>query len=179
MDLREMLMEFIPDITNIFKIGFIPSPSDLYELTAEQYEAYQKQSGDMSKPVYAVIPSNYKHLDNSNVINIVRKEEMDRIAKVAIFLFLYAEEGGCKSRESEDVLRFAAERLPRALSDGTKFERPALKVLRSGEKHLSEREEWVDLLASIMGEGTNLKMKITYQDTGKTEEISLPIEKQR
>jgi len=179
MDLYKALLEFVPAITAIFRLGFIPSPFDFYELTEEQYEAYQKQSGDMSKPIYTIIPKNYKYLDTSNKINIVKMEELNRLGEAALFLHIYAMEGGCESQNSDDVLRFAADRLPRVVSDGTKLERPTLKLLKPGEKHLTEKEEWVDFLASVIGEGQVLNIRVTKKDKGEISEISIPIEKQR
>ena len=54
-----------------------------------------------------------------------------------------------------------------------------MKVLEPGEVPLTNKEEFADLLAHIMGEGTALNMKYTRQDTGETEEIFIPIEKKR
>ena len=179
MDLQEMFSNFIPAITTIFQMGYIPSPSEFYELTEEQYKAYQRQSGDMSKPVYAVIPRNYKYLNHSNTIDTATKEEMFKIGEAAVFLHLYVKEGGCESEDSEDVLRFAAGRFPRSITAGTKFERPILKGLKPGETHLSELEEWIDFLASLTGGGTTLEFKIANKDTGKIEEFSFPVEKLR
>ena len=179
MNLHEIFMQFIPALSVIFEMGYIPSPSEFYELTDEQYNAYQRQSGDKNKPLYTIIPQNYKYLEPSNEISIVTKEEMSRIGKAAIFLYLYAEEGGCDSQKSEDVLRFVAERIPRCIADGTKFQRSSFKALKPGEVSLSDKGEWSDFLASLMGEGMALNVKVTYRDTGKTEEISMPIKKLR
>jgi len=179
MNLNDIFMKLIPAITSIFKLGYIPSPLDFHELTEEQYKVYQKQSGDKSKPVYAVIPKDYKYLEQSNVINIAKKDDMVRAGMAAVFLLLYAKERGCESEESEDVLRFAAARFPRSITAGTKYERPALKILKHGEPHLSEKDEWIDFLASLMGDGATLDFKVTYEKTGKIENISWPIKKKR
>ena len=157
MNLHEIFFEFIPDISYIFRLGYIPSQSDFHELTEEQYEVYQKQSGDMSKPVYSIVPSDDKSLEQSGNISIVKEEEMFRAGMAVMFLSLYAQESGCESEESEDILRFAAERLPRSITAGTKYERQTPKDLAPGESHLSEKEEWVEFLASIMGLGSTFR----------------------
>jgi hypothetical protein len=162
-------------------MGFIPSPDEFYELTKEQYSAYKKQGGDVSKHLYTIIPKNYKYLEKTppNELSLVTKEEMLSIGKAAIFLFMYAEENGCKSQKGEDVLRFSAQRLPSSLTKGTNFERPPFKVINSTDKYLTDQEEWIDFLVSLMGNGTTLKIKATYSDTNETKEISIPIKKIR
>ena len=181
MDLQEMFMEFFPAITIIFKMGFIPTPEEIYEITKEQYAAYKKQGGDISEQLYTIIPKNYKYLASAptNEVSLLTKDDVHKLGKAAVYLYLYAEKGGCKSEKSDDVLAFAAERLPSSFTKGTKFERPLLKELKPDETPLTEKEEWVDFLASVMGEGATLNIKVTNQDTKETENITLPIEKQR
>jgi hypothetical protein len=183
MDLNDMLRELFPTISAIFKLGFIPSPDEICEFTQEQYAAYRRQGGDLSEPLYTVIPKNYKYLGPSNVLSLLEKEDMVKLGKASVFLRQYAAESGCGSQKSEDILKFAAGRLPDYFSKGTKFKRPRMKALESGEVPLTEREEWVDLLAHLMGEGKKLNLKMTVKDvnnnTEKTESISIPIEKKR
>jgi hypothetical protein len=183
MDLQDMLRELFPTIFAIFKLGFIPAPDEICELTQEQYAAYRRQGGDMPEPLYTVIPKNYKYLGPSNALSLLEKEDTVKLGKAAIFLYQYAAESGCDSQESEDVLKFVAGRLPDYFSKGTKFERPRMKALEPGEVPLTAREEWVDLLAHVLGEGQKLSLKLTVKDAGnnikKTESISIPIEKKR
>ena len=179
MDMNEILTDLFPAIAVIFMIGFLPSPDELYELTQEQYAAYQRKGGDISEPLYTVIPKNYKYLGPANEVNLLTKKDTVRLAKAVMFFHLYAKENGCTSQKRDDILKFAAERLPDYFTKDTKFERPPMKVLELGEMPLTNTEEFADLLAHIMGEGTALNMKYTRQDTGETEEISIPIEKKR
>ena len=178
MGLQEILMELFPTISIIFELGFIPSPDELHEITQDEYAAYQRQGGDISKKLYTLIPKNYKYLGYSNEVSLLTQEDTFKLGKAAIFLHIYAKENGCSSQSSDDILNFAAKRLPAYFAKDTKFERLPMKVLKSGEVPLSEKEELADLLAHIMGEGTALNIKVTYQDTNETEEISIPIEKQ-
>jgi hypothetical protein len=179
MDMNEILTDLFPAISDIFKLGFLPSPDELYEFTQEQYAAYQRKGGDISQPLYTVIPKNYKYLGPANKVNLLTRKDTVRLAKAVMFFHLYAKENGCKSQKSDDILKFAAERLPDYFTKDTKFERPPMKVLEPGEVPLTNTEEFADLLAHIMGEGTALNMKYTRQDTGETEDISIPIEKKR
>ena len=181
MDLREMFLKFFPAISAMFKMGFIPSPDEIYELTGKQYASYQKQGGDVSKRLYAIIPKNYKYLASmpSNELSILTEVEVTMLGMAALFLYQYAQEGGCNSEKSDDVLRFAAERLPTAFTKGTEFERPILKELKPGEIHLTAQDEWKDLLATVMGEGGTLEMKLTNPNTKESEKISIPLEKLR
>jgi hypothetical protein len=179
MNMNEIFTELFPTISDIFKLGFIPSPDELYELTQEQYFAYQRKGGDISEPLYTIIPKNYKYLGPSNEVNLLTKKDTIRLGKAAMFLYLYAKENGCTSQKNDDILKFTAERLPIYFTKDTKFERQPMKILEPGEAPLTEREELSDLLASIMGEGITLNMKVTYQDTNETENISFPIEKKR
>jgi hypothetical protein len=177
MNMNEVLTELFPTISDIFKLGFIPSPDELYELTQEQYSAYQRKGGDISKTLYTIIPKNYKYLGPSNEVSLLTREDTVKLGKAAMFLHLYAKENGCASQKSEDILKFAAERLPVYFTKDSKYERLPIKALEPGEVPLTAQEEFSDLLAHIMGEGTALNMTVTYQDTGETEDISIPIEK--
>jgi hypothetical protein len=179
MTLQEILLELFPAVSEIFKLGFIPSPLEIHEITQEEYAAYQSKGGDISKPLYTIIPKNYKYLDTSNEIILLTIEDTVKLGKAVVFLHLYAKESGCESQKSDDILNFAAKRFPAYFSKDTKFERPPMKILEPGELPLSERDEIVDLLAHVVGEGITLNMKVTYQDTNETKEITLPIEKKR
>jgi hypothetical protein len=183
MSLNEIIMELFPAISAIFKLGYIPLPDEFYELTQEQYAAYRRQGGDLPEPLYTVVPKNYKYLGPSNEISILSNEEIFKLGKGAVFLHLYATKNGCDSRQSEDVLKFAAERLPSFFTNETKFKRPPMKALEPDEVPLTEREEIIDLLAHVMGEGKKLDIKMTFKDANenieKVETLSLPIEKQR
>jgi len=183
MGLREIFLELFPTITTIFQLGFIPSPDEIYELTQEQYASYQRQGGDISKPLYSLIPKNYKYLGPTNEISLMTKEDTFKLGKAAIFLYIYAEENGCESKKSEDILKFVAKKLPSAFTKDTPFESPPLRVLDTGETPLTDREEFVDLLAHVMGEGMKVDLKVTYKDADdnveKIENISIPLEKQR
>ena len=183
MNLHEIFMELFPAMTTIFKLGFIPLPNEIYEFTKEQYAAYQKQGGDISKPLYTIVPDNYKYLGPPNEISLLTNEDTFKLGKAAVFLHMYAHENGCESTNSEDVLKYVAERIPAYFTKDTKFARPLMKVLEPGEVPLTENEEIVDLLAHVLGEGTKIDIKITHKDANqnveKVENITLPIEKKR
>ena len=111
---------------------------------------------------------------------MLTEDEMAKVGKAALFLHLYANEKGCKSTESEETLKYVAELLPDYFTKDTKFERKPLKLVKPGEIPLSRREEAIDLLAYLMGEGTKLDLTVTYKDDEnieKTENISVPIKK--
>ena len=178
MDLHEVLTELIPTVSKIFELGFIPSPEEIYEFTEDQYAAYRRQGGDITEKLYTLIPKNYKYLGPPNEINMLSQEDTFKLGKAAVFLYIYARENGCTSESSDDVLSFTAKRLPAFITANSKYKRPPVKLLNPGEIPLTAREEVIDLLAHVMGEGATLNIKITDEATNKTEEISIPIEKQ-
>ena len=140
MSLQEVFTELFPTITNIFELGFIPTPDEIYEFTQEQYAAYQRQGGDISKPLYTLIPNNYKSLGLPKEVGFMTKEDTLRLGKAALFLHLYAAKNGFVSQNRDDIIKFAAKRLPAYFSKDTKFERPPLKALEPGEIPLIERD---------------------------------------
>ena len=181
MNMNDLFLKFFPAITAMLQMGFIPTPENIHELTPEQYAAYQIQGGDVSKRLYTIRPKGNASLSSvpANEVSIMTEDDIPKLGEAVFFIYQYAKNEGCTSQKSEQVLKFVAERLPASFTKGTKFERPNLKVLEAGEIPLSEKEEWVDLLASVLGEGTTLKMKVTHKDTNKTENITIPLIKQR
>ena len=179
MSLNEIFMELFPAVSAIFQLGFIPSLDEIHEITEEEYSAYQRKGGDISKKLFTVIPKNYKYLGPSNEVNLLTYDDTVKLGKAVIFLHTYAKEHGCTSQKSDDILKCAAEYLPVHFSKDSKFERPPMKALNPGEVPMTEREEISDLLAHVMDEGTVLNAKVTYQDTGEVENVSIPIEKHR
>ena len=183
MSLHEIFMDLFPTLKSIFALGYIPLPDEIHELTENEYASYERQGGDISEQLYTIIPKNYKYLGPTNVIGIMTQKDISKMTKAVLFLHLYAAENGCKSKKSEDILNFAAKRFPSLMMEGTKFERPPMKVLKPGEIPMTEREEMLDLMAHVMGDGAVLNAKITYKDADgnieKVKNVSLPIEKQR
>jgi hypothetical protein len=179
MSFNEVIMELFPGISKIFELGFIPSLDEIHEITREEYDAYQRQGGDISQELYTIIPKNYKYLPPSNEVYLLTHADKIKLGKAALFLYIYARDEGCKSQKSDDVLKFAAKRLPYYLTKGTRFERPRLHVLEPGEVSLTEREEVADLLAHVMGEGTQINITVTDRETNEVKKSTLPIKKHR
>ena len=179
MDMHKLLLGVMPGISAIFTLGFIPEKDEIYEFSSEQYAVYLAQGGDLPKPLYTVISKKFGHLTPVNEIPTFTEDNVANLMEAASFLRKYAKKNGCKSKKSADILKFAAEYLPPSLTKGTSYERPPLKVLKKGEKSLTEREEWIDFMANAFGEGVVLNVKVVNQETKETEIINIPLKNQR
>ena len=124
MNLHEIIFGTMPAVSIIYKdLGFIPTEDEICEISQEQYAAYERQGGDISKPLYTVVPKSGKVLMPDNEVGLFTEADIPRIMKAARILRRYAKDGGCDSDNSDDILATAALRLPSVFTEGTKYER--------------------------------------------------------
>jgi hypothetical protein len=179
MELSEMLMDFFPAIESVFRLGFIPERDEIHEFSNEQYDSYHRQGGLALKPLYTVIPKNYKYLTQSDEVDMLTEADVEKLMRVTEFLREYTKNNGCKSDESDEILKCAAKLLPKFFTDGTKFERPAVRVLKEGDNPLTTEEEWSDLIAHALGKDMVLKIELNNQIDNTSETKILSIKKHR
>jgi hypothetical protein len=169
MDIQELLLKIYPAIMDFFRIGFIPKEEDCHELTNAQYAAYSKQGGDISKPVYAVLPKDYRFLPTGKEMNIVTEDELATIRKAKASLQRLAERHGEKFDDDRELLVFAAKHLPSAFTEGTSYVQPKLKLIKPGEDapvKQDNRELWCDTVGGDIG--MNATLSVTLVEDGKT-----------
>lgn len=124
MNLHELFFGTMPAVSIIYKdLGFVPTEDEICEISSEEYAAYEKQGGDISKRLYTVIPKEGKVLMPDNVVGLFTEADIPRIMKAANILRRYAIDGGCDSDNSDDILATAALRLPSVFTEGTKYAR--------------------------------------------------------
>ena len=121
MNLREILLELAPDMMAIFELGFIPEEDEIHELSPELYAAYESKGGDISKRLYTIIPKDETNRPPVNEIRLLTEEEIPRLWKAAKSLRASAENAGCTSEKSDDILAAAASSLPHVFSENSRF----------------------------------------------------------
>jgi hypothetical protein len=121
MNLHQILFDLSPAIMAIYKLGFIPDEDEIHEFTAELYDAFESQGGDISKRLYTIIPKDEKNRLPEKEIRVLTEDEIPRLWRGSKFLRGYAKEIGCDSEESDEILAAAAAALPPVFSENSRF----------------------------------------------------------
>jgi hypothetical protein len=181
MDLHEVLFELAHAIKVIFRLGYLPDNSDIVELSAAEYDAFRIQGGEVSQRVYWLPAKDGVEMtpDGRPQMSVLVESEIAKLRKGVSFLTGMAEKDGKHFSQDKELLEYAASCLPNIFSEGTPYARSRLQLVEhAGEAPLDAREEWLSFLAEALGEGT-IQFKVTHGDSGKTENIVLPMVKRR
>ncbi len=124
MDLYDLLFGIGPATQMMFKIGFHPKNDDFLELTAEQYEEFSQENGDVKERVYALLPKDPQQCASvaaEKVLVFTDSERMflERGWKV---IERYCEKSQQSFGSDEEKLIYAASQLPDVFSKDTRFE---------------------------------------------------------
>ncbi|MCL1999344.1 MAG: DUF5688 family protein [Turicibacter sp.] len=122
--MSKIIKELVPAIMSIFNLGFIPTIDDVEEFSDEMYELAKKREPNLKKPLYTIFPKNTN--TPSNVINTMHKHEIEFMQSGFDFFSEYVKNNNLTSATDEEILHHAAENLPRELTKGTKFQKPAI-----------------------------------------------------
>ena len=121
MNLHEILFELAPDMMAIFELGFIPEEDEIHELSLELYAAYERKGGDISNRLYTIIPKDETNRSSANEFKLLTEEEIPRLWKAVSSIRRSAENAGCNSEKSDEILAAAASNLPDVFSKNSKF----------------------------------------------------------
>jgi len=129
----------------IFKLGFVPKDSELYELTSEQYQHYyntvEEADEHLGEKIYMILPEcsqKYAELASEHVFVLTEKEVV--IMKKAEKLI----EDCCNKSKKEfnsfdEKLCYCASVMPSVVSEGTKYEK-FIKIDFSKNQNNDERK---------------------------------------
>lgn len=124
----DLFLNVAPAVQAIFKLGFKPKEEEFYELTEEQYEKFKEQGQEITCKWYLLLPKKYS-VQGNEVITVNEKQK-ESLLKAAIKIEKYCE-GDEKSFENyEEKLYYAASRMPEGFSEGTKFAKTRLKIIK-------------------------------------------------
>jgi hypothetical protein len=117
----------------IFKLGFIPKDSELYELTPEQYERYYATAAEDDKhpneKLYMILPEDqqkYIELASEEVFVLTEKDVL-LMKQAEELIEVYCTESKKEFNSFEEKLHYCASVMPSVVSDGTKYERSERK----------------------------------------------------
>ena len=115
-----------PALQTIYQLGFRPKEEDLYELTGEQYDKYLEDTGDTSgERVYMLLPHDakkYADTASGNEVMVLTESDKATMERAWQIVESYCKESGREFHSDEEMLQYAATRLPEAFTQGTRFE---------------------------------------------------------
>jgi hypothetical protein len=123
-----------------------------------------------------VAAKNPKYSGHAKEVNVLTAKNVEQLNDARAFLKKYAldhmvktdhmdkTDHGVTDLSSDKILAFAAKNMPHYISDGTSFEQPKLRVVRQNERVKTEREQWMEFLASALSEGEKEIMSIELED---------------
>ena len=115
-----------PALQLIYKMGFRPKKDDFYELTAEQYEKYLRDTGDTSgEKVYMILPHNpkdYANIATGSEVMAFTESDLDTLERGWGIVERYCGKSGREFHSDEEKLQYAATLLPDVFTKGTSFE---------------------------------------------------------
>jgi hypothetical protein len=121
MNLQELFFEIAPAMKAVLDLGFIPRESDIYELTPEQYTAYESKGGDISQKLFTVFSKIDKNNIPENEIWLLSEDDISKLWKGVKSIYKHAKRAGCASENDEDILAAAASVLPSEFSEDSRF----------------------------------------------------------
>lgn len=124
----DLLFEIGPAIKVIFQLGFEPKEEDFYELTKEQYDRLKSEGEDISTKWYLLLPKNYSFQGNEVVT--VSEHDKENLLRAAIKIESYCKDVDKVFKNYEEKLYYVANRMPGVFSEGTKFSKSHLRVVK-------------------------------------------------
>jgi hypothetical protein len=112
----------------IFKLNHVPTESEYYELTHEQYQRYFEQCGYTSERVFMLIPDNqqdFRELGTDDVYCLTESEKHEFKNAVRVIDHFCAIATDTEFHTFEDKLRYMARILPSVFSKGSRYEKYA------------------------------------------------------
>ena len=124
----DLLFTVFPAVSVIFKLGFEPTETCFYELTAEQYEEAWRQGHDRGVTLYMVLSSPQGKNQPGEVV-VVSEAKKASLFKAAEVIELYCHKSGKSFDDYGSKLRFVANLLPPVFAKDTDFKPPHLSVV--------------------------------------------------
>jgi hypothetical protein len=123
----DLFFTVFPAVSVIFKLGFEPTETCFYELTAEQYEEAWRQGQDRGMTLYMILSPQGKTQPGEVVV--VSEVEKASLLKAAEVIELYCHNSGKSFDDYGSKLRFVANLLPPVFAKDRDFKLPHLSVV--------------------------------------------------
>ncbi|MCL2387438.1 MAG: DUF5688 family protein [Defluviitaleaceae bacterium] len=169
----EFIFDFMPALQAIYGIGFIPKPNEIVEFDENMYASHKRQTGEDTRPLYTVVPVNPKYLPDDNSAALMSSEEVEKLKKGIKFFKDYAKKNNLPN-DSDTILKHAAKIMPDEIVEGTKFEKPKLRVLAENEKPKDSRDMWTGLMGAFINDNDIMSIKIKDETGLVREEVFSP-----
>jgi hypothetical protein len=123
----DLFFTVFPAVSVIFKLGFEPTETCFYELTAEQYEEAWRQGQDRGMTLYMILSPQGKTQPGEVVV--VSEAEKASLLKAAEVIEFYCNKSGKSFDDYGSKLRFVANLLPPVFAKDRDFKLPHLSVV--------------------------------------------------
>jgi hypothetical protein len=124
MDIIEFI-RLLDGVSAIFRIGYVPSRREFYELTPEQYERYYESQNieDNGEKIFMLLPADAQKYNEIAVddVYIFTEEEIDTIMEAENLIDKYCKDCDTVLETFEDKLYYTADLFPDGVASGTKY----------------------------------------------------------
>jgi hypothetical protein len=131
MDVFDFLLS-IETIKAVFKLGFLPSKEEFYELTPDQYEQYYASNEPANEKVFMLLPDDPQKYNEIAVddVFVVTEHEISSFESAGETIENYCKNSGRTFATFDEKLYYVAEQMPAVFSKGTKYAKTSALYLR-------------------------------------------------